>query len=97
MTGYSHWFGILAGVLTITAGVYSLLRTSSVASWLASHGVQHPLAIAASLRQVKTLGVLFILGVCREYVSTSLTLRWRYIDQRQKDLCQSLLNRALFQ
>jgi plasmid stabilization system protein ParE len=25
------------------------------------------------------------LGVCREYVSTSLTLRWRYIDQRQKN------------
>ena len=23
------------------------------------------------------------LGVCREYVSTSLTLRWRYIDQHQ--------------
>ena len=23
------------------------------------------------------------LGVCREYVSTSLTLRWRYIEQHQ--------------
>jgi hypothetical protein len=23
------------------------------------------------------------LGVCREYVRTSLTLRWRYIEQRQ--------------
>jgi hypothetical protein len=23
------------------------------------------------------------LGVCREYVSTSLTLRWRYVEQHQ--------------
>jgi len=62
MTGNSNWFGILAGVLTIMAGVYSLLRTNSVASWLASHGLQHSPATASFLRQVKTLGVLFILA-----------------------------------
>jgi hypothetical protein len=62
MMGNSNWYGILGGVLTIMAGVYSLLRTSSVASWLASHGLQHSLATAAFLRQVKTLGVFFILA-----------------------------------
>ena len=42
MTGYgSSWFGIVAGVLAIVLGVYSLLRTGSVASWLESHGVHH--------------------------------------------------------
>lgn len=62
MTGNGSWFGILAGVLSIIAGVYSLLRTSSVAGWLASRGLQHSLPTATFLRQVKTLGVLFILA-----------------------------------
>ncbi len=62
MTGYSSWFGILAGVLAIILGVYSLLRTSTVASWLESHGIHHAIATAAFMRQIKTLGVLFILA-----------------------------------
>jgi hypothetical protein len=62
MTGHGSWFGILAGGLAIIAGVYSLLRTSSVTSWLESHGVPHSLATAAFLRQVKILGALFILA-----------------------------------
>ena len=62
MRGYSSWFGILAGILAIIAGVYSLLQTSSVASWLENHGVHHAVATAGFLRQLKTLGVLFILA-----------------------------------
>jgi hypothetical protein len=61
MTGNSSWFGILAGVLAIIAGVYSLLRTGSVASWLESHGVHHAVATAGFFRQIRTLAVLFIL------------------------------------
>lgn len=63
MTGYSSsWFGIVAGVLAIILGVYSLLRTGSVASWLESQGVHHAVAAAGFLRRIKTLGVLFILA-----------------------------------
>jgi hypothetical protein len=62
MTGYSNWFGLLAGVLAIIAGVYSLLRTSSVEGWLASRGLQHSLPTAVFLRQVEALGILFILA-----------------------------------
>jgi hypothetical protein len=62
MTGNSSWFGIVAGVLAIILGAYSLLRTSTVASWLESHGIHHAIAPAAFMRQIKTLGVLFILA-----------------------------------
>lgn len=63
MTGYgSSWFGIVAGALAIVLGVYSLLRTGSVASWLESHGVYHAVAAAGFLRQIRTLAVLFILA-----------------------------------
>jgi hypothetical protein len=62
MTEHTNWFGMLAGLLAIVVGVWSLLRASSVASWLQSHGVQHSQPIPAFLRQVKTLGVLFILA-----------------------------------
>lgn len=73
MTGYgSSWFGIVAGVLAIILGVYSLLRTGSVASWLESHGVHHGVAAAGFLRQIRTLAVFFILagGFC-----VALTIR----------------------
>jgi len=62
MSGYSSWFGILAGFFAILLGVYSLLRTSTVANWLEAHGIHRAIATAVFLRQIKTLGVLFILA-----------------------------------
>jgi hypothetical protein len=62
MTGGGGWFGTLAGGLAIAAGVYSFLRARSVAGWLQSQEVPHSLPTAVFLRQIKTLGVLFILA-----------------------------------
>lgn len=61
MAGYSSWSGIVLGVLAIIAGTHSLLRTGSVAGWLESHGVRHAPSRTAFQRQIKTLGVSFIL------------------------------------
>jgi hypothetical protein len=62
MTEHNSSFGIVAGVLAVFVGTYSLSRTSSVASWLARHGLHHSPATATLLRQIKTLAVLFILA-----------------------------------
>lgn len=62
MAGNIGWFSILAGVLAIVVGVYSLLRASSVASWLQGQGIHHGVAAAGFLRRIRTLAVLFILA-----------------------------------
>ena len=63
MAGYgSIWFDIVPGVLAIVLGVYSLLRTGSVASWLESQGVRQAVAAAVFRRQIRTLAVFFILA-----------------------------------
>jgi hypothetical protein len=62
MTGGGSWFSTLAGGLAIAAGVYSFLRAKSVAGWLEGHGVPHSMPTTVFLRQIKTLGVLFILA-----------------------------------
>lgn len=56
MSADNSWFGILAGVFAVIFGLYSLLRTGSVANLWANRGVPH------SLQQIKILGVLFILA-----------------------------------
>lgn len=62
--GSNSWFGILAGILVIVLGVYSLLQPGRVASWLESHMRPYvvPTATLIRIRQIKTLGVLFILA-----------------------------------
>jgi hypothetical protein len=60
MNGYTFWFGMLAGIFAIAIGLYSVLRTNSIASWLEGQGIQHSSAEAVFLRQVRTLGALFI-------------------------------------
>lgn len=62
MTGHSSWFGIVAGVVAIITGVYALLQTSSIASWLENQEILRAVATAAFFRQIRTLGVLFILA-----------------------------------
>lgn len=62
MTGYNDYFGIVAGVLATAAGVCAIVRPASVASWLQHRGVPHPTATDRFLRQIRTLGILFILA-----------------------------------
>jgi uncharacterized membrane protein len=62
MTENASWFGVLAGIITIAGGVYVLLQTASVVSWLKSRGLQHSFPTVESQRQVIIMGVLFVLG-----------------------------------
>jgi len=62
MNEYSFWTGILVGVFPIVYGLYSILRPSSIANWLKSQGLPHSSVETTFLRQIRTLGVLFILA-----------------------------------
>jgi hypothetical protein len=62
----SIWVGIVGGGLGILIGLYSLWRSDSVAKWLISQGVPYTPDPTAQLRQIRFLGILFILagGYC---------------------------------
>ena len=59
---FTSRFGIIAGVLMIMGGMHLLLRPDSAAGWLESQGVPHTPERSVFLRQIKMMGVGFILG-----------------------------------
>lgn len=58
----TNWLAIVSGVVTILIGLYSLFRPDSVATWFNSQGAPHPADPAAQLRQVRIVGVAFVLA-----------------------------------
>lgn len=55
------WFNIVAGGFAMMTGVYTIFRTRSVAKWLDRQGVPHTAGMDEFHRQLKIIGVLFIL------------------------------------
>lgn len=61
MMGHVSWFGVVAGAVVVSAGAYAICRPASVGGWLERQGVPHA-PPPAFLRQIKCLGLLFMLA-----------------------------------